>query len=82
MSDRDLIKGFVLQNFLFTDDATAIADDASLIEQGVIDSTGILELMLFLEESLAIKVADEDMTPANFGSIDAITAFVSRKRQG
>ncbi len=81
MGDRDLIKGFILHNFLFTDDANAIADDALLIEEGVIDSTGILELVMFIDESLSIKVADSELTPMNFGSINAIASFVARKRQ-
>lgn len=81
LADRDLIKEFILHNFLFTDDTNAIADDASLIEQGVIDSTGILELVMFIDESLCIKVADSELTPINFDSINAIASFVARKRQ-
>lgn len=79
-SARDQIRSFILRNFLFTDDASAVSDDAKLIEDGIIDSTGILELMLFLDEELCIKVADDDVTPANFGSIEAIANFVARKQ--
>lgn len=75
------IKGFVLQNFLFTEDQSALADDQSLVESGTLDSTGILELITFIEESFGIRVADDEMLPANFDSINAITAFVSRKKQ-
>ena len=80
MSARQQIKEFILKNFLFTEDVNALADDASLVGDGVIDSTGILELVMFLEESLSVVVADQEMTPANFDSINAITAFVEKKR--
>jgi acyl carrier protein len=79
MGDQDRVKEFILRNFLFTDDMNAIANDALLIEQGVIDSTGILEVIMFLEESFSIKVKDEEMTPAHFESIDAIAAFIEKK---
>lgn len=80
MSDLQCIKAFVLKNFLFTDDASALSDNTSLIGEGIIDSTGILELVSYLEESFSIKVADEEMTPANFDSIQNIAAFVGRQR--
>lgn len=80
MSDVQRIKEYVLKNFLFTDDVKALSDSASLIGEGVIDSTGILELVNYLEETFGIKVDDEEMTPANFDSIQTIAAFVGRKR--
>ena len=80
MGEQQRIKDFILSNFLFTNDASAISNDASLIGQGVIDSTGILELIVFLETEFSIKIADDEMTPANFDSIDAIAAFVDRAR--
>jgi acyl carrier protein len=80
MGHQEQIKEFILRNFLFTDDMNAVANNASLIAEGVVDSTGILEVIMFLEESFSIKVRDEEMTPDNFESIDAITAFVEKKR--
>ncbi len=80
MGEQQRIKDFILSNFLFTDDGNAISNDVSLIGQGVIDSTGILEVIVFLETEFSIKIADEEMTPANFDSIDAIAAFVDRAR--
>jgi acyl carrier protein len=82
MDQRHQIKTFVLQNFLFSEDHGALGDADSLIRGGVIDSTGIHELILFLEESFAIRVAPEEMTPANFDSIQAVDDFVARKRTG
>lgn len=79
MEHRHQIKRFVLQNFLFTEDENAVADHESLITKGIVDSTGILELISHLEETYGISVAEEEMVPANFESIDNVTAFLSRK---
>ncbi|MEP7311538.1 MAG: acyl carrier protein [Pseudomonadota bacterium] len=79
MDERRKIKSFILQNFLFTDDDAAVSDSDSLIARGVIDSTGILELILFLEESIGIKVQEDEMVPSNFDSIDSIVSFVARR---
>lgn len=80
MSLQSEIKAFILQNFLFTDDAKVLGDSESLLQKGVVDSTGILELVMHLEQSYGIKVLDEEMLPANLDSVAAIAAFVSRKR--
>ncbi len=81
MGEQQQIREFILKNFLFTDDVNAIADDTSLITQGVIDSTGILEVIVFLEETFSIVVRDEEMTPEHFDSVNAIAAFVEKKHQ-
>jgi acyl carrier protein len=79
MDHRQQVRQFVLRNFLFTDDDKALVDADSLIRGGVVDSTGILELIGFLEETHGFRVAPEEMVPANFDSIDTISAFVARK---
>jgi acyl carrier protein len=73
------IKEFICKNYLFTDDISALADDASLTGTGVIDSTGVLELLLWLEETLGVKVTDEEMTPENLDSVSKIAELVRRK---
>lgn len=73
---KQTIKRFILENFLFTDDGAAVADDASLIRSGIVDSMGILELIEYLEQTFRIRVAPEEMVPANFDSIDTIDAFL------
>ena len=80
MQQRHKIKKFILENFLFSDDTSAIGDDESLIRGGIIDSTGIHELILFLEEQFDLRVMPEEMTPANFDSLRAVDAFVDHKR--
>jgi acyl carrier protein len=79
MERRRQIKKFVLENFLFSNDESALCDQDSMIRKGIVDSTGILELISHLEETFAIDVAEDEMVPANFESIDAITAFMDRK---
>src|SRR3546814_6262793 len=76
MGRRQEIKQFILGNFLFTDDDSAFTDDTSLIQQGIVDSTGILELIVFIEETWPVRVPAEDMTPANFDSLGAIDRYL------
>lgn len=78
--DRQHIREFIVENFLFGDSDYRLEDDVSLIETDLVDSTGILELVSFLEERFEIAVADADIVPANLDSIDRIAAFVARKR--
>lgn len=81
MSDEfnSRVRGFIVDNFLFGDTSVALADDASLIESDVIDSTGVLELVTFLEDAFDISVDDADIVPANLDSIEHITAFIKSK---
>jgi len=73
------VRGFIGENFLFRDDGDAITHDASLLDAGIIDSTGVLELVSFLETTFSIEVQDDEMLPENLDSIRAITSYVSRK---
>lgn len=79
MKMDESIRTYILENYLFTDDPSALGDDDSLLERGVIDSTGVLELVMYLEEQFGISVQDEDLTPRNLDSVNAIVAFVGRK---
>ena len=82
MGQRQAIKRYLLENFLFSNDESALGDGDSLIRSGILDSTGIHELVLFIEEEFRITVAPEEMVPANFESIEAVDRFVSTKRSG
>ncbi len=79
IAHRPLVRNFILGNFLFTDEQSALTDSGSLITTGVVDSTGVLELITHLEEALSIRVPPEDMVPQNFDSVDAICAYLARK---
>jgi acyl carrier protein len=70
------VRNFIEENFLFRDDRSTLADDDSLLDAGVIDSTGILELVAFLETEFEFRMADADIVPANLDSIKAIAAYV------
>ena len=76
---RDAVKAFVIENFLFGDTSNPLADTDSLIENGIIDSTGVLELVAFIEDRYGITVADADIMPANLDSLARITAFIASK---
>jgi acyl carrier protein len=72
------LREFVAENFLFRADAD-IADNQSLLETGVMDSTGVLELIAFLEQTYGITVADAEIVPENLDSIDNMTSYLSAK---
>ena len=80
MDLRREIKTFILQNFLFSNDESSLQDTDSLMQKGIVDSTGILELIMHLEEQYSIKVSDDEMLPANLDSVNSIAGFVTRKR--
>jgi acyl carrier protein len=73
------VRRFIAENFLFRDEGDAITHDASLLDAGIIDSTGVLELVCFLEATFGIQVADDEMLPENLDSIRAISNYVGRK---
>ncbi len=75
---RDL-RTFIVDTFLFGQDAN-LTDDTSFLEQGIVDSTGVLELVAHLEKTYAIKVKDEELVPDNLDSINAIAGFLEKKR--
>jgi acyl carrier protein len=79
-SGRDEIRHFIVQNFLFGQ-GLELDDRASLLENGIIDSTGVLELVAHLQEAYDITVRDDELIPDNLDSIEAIVAFVARKKE-
>jgi len=82
MSIEQQVRHYILENFLFTNDATALANDASFLEKGIIDSTGVLEMIFFLEQEFALKVADKEMIPENLDSVNNIVRYVQSKQAG
>lgn len=74
------IRAFIVENFLFGDESRAPGADESLIQNDLVDSTGVLELVAFIEDRFAVAVADEDITPDNLDSIARIAAFVTAKQ--
>jgi len=76
---KDQIKQFICTNF-YVADAAGLSTEASLLDNGIIDSTGVLEVIGFLENTFAIQVEDAEMVPDNLDSIDKIAEFVARKK--
>ncbi|MDH4276295.1 MAG: acyl carrier protein [Gammaproteobacteria bacterium] len=82
MSTQNLIVDYILQNFLFSDDRSLINPGDSFLEKGIIDSTGIMELIFFIEDQFGIKVLDEEMVPENLDSVNRIVSFIDKKKAG
>ena len=78
MEIHDQVRAFLTANF-YVPDASALKDDASLLDQGLIDSTGVLELVDFIEERYSFKVEDEEVIPGNLDSIKNVATYVVRK---
>ena len=79
MEYEQAVKSFIIGNFLFGDDF-GIKDTTSFIENGIIDSTGVLELVAFLEDTFGIFVEDEELIPENLDSIDKVVEYLKIKR--
>ena len=76
------IRYYVLETFMFTDDEDQLTNDASFLEEGIVDSTGVLELVLFVEETFGITVNDEEIVPDNFDSVEKLTRYVRIRSDG
>lgn len=77
--ERD-IREFVVTNFLFGQDDGSLRADESFLESGIVDSTGVLELVAFLEQTYQIKILDNELVPENLDSLQKAAAFVHRKQ--
>ena len=76
---RSSIRKYIIENFLFCDDGV-FDNSQSLLQTGIVDSTGILELVTYIEETYGIAIADEEMLPENLDSVDRIASYVTRKK--
>ena len=74
------IRDFVISNFLFGQDGNQLTDQDSFIGKGILDSTGVLELSHFVEETFHITIRDDELAPHNFDSIERLVRYISRKR--
>ena len=76
------VRAFVVENLLLGEEENDFSDSQSFLESGLIVSTGILEVIAFLEEEYEITIADEEMVPDNLDSVDNIVAFLQTRRVG
>ncbi len=79
MDIATVIRKYVLENYLFTDNENELRNDDSFLDKGILDSTGILEIITLIEESFGIKVEDAEMIPENLDSVNNIVAYVTKK---
>ena len=78
MSYIETVREFIVENFLFGDGGR-LNEDTSFLAEGIVDSTGILELVFFLEETFGISVADDELVPENMDNLRSIAAYVERR---
>ena len=76
---RKKLRGFMVETFMVGDESEQLQDTESFMQNGVIDSTGVLELASFVEQEYKFTIEDDEMTPSNLDSIDNLTTFISRK---
>ncbi len=80
MSIEQQIRDYILANLFFSGDSAALASDDSFLDKGILDSTGILELIFFLEQQFQIKIQDQELIPENLDSLNKVTRFVQKKK--
>ncbi len=83
MNEKDQIRAkvreFVIENFMFGQGGDALDNSASLLDEGILDSTGVMELVLFASENFGFQVGAEELLPENFDSVDNLTNFIAQK---
>jgi acyl carrier protein len=79
MSIEMKVKEYIAKNLLFSDNGFQYADNASFLEEGIVDSVGVMELVAFVEENFGVKVDDLDVTPDNFDSVSKLAGYIHKK---
>jgi len=82
MDIKAQVRQYIAKNLLFSDNGFTYADDASFLEEGIIDSLGVMELVLFIEEKFGVKVKDEELTPDNFDSVNKLASYIQDRLSG
>lgn len=78
MTVKEQIRTFIAENFLFNPNGFDLSDDASFLDEGVIDSTGTLELVMFVEETFGVEVGDHEIEPENFDSVNKLAVYIAK----
>jgi acyl carrier protein len=79
MNIEQQIRDYIAKNLIFSNNGYQYADETSFLEEGIVDSQGVMELVLFVEDAFGVKVDDQEIIPDNFDSITNLTAYVRRK---
>jgi len=80
MTIKEQLKDYIARNLLFSDNGFKYDDDDSFLEEGIVDSIGVLELVAFVDETFGVEVEDHEVTPDNFDSVNKLTAYVQSKQ--
>lgn len=80
-SVEELLRKYIADNILFSGSGYPYPDDTSFLENGIVDSMNVLELVMFVEQKFGVKVEDAEIVPDNFDSIARLAAFVRRKQE-
>ena len=80
METREKLRQYIIENFLFGNENASLDDRESFLESGIIDSTGVLEVVGFLEDEFGFEVTDKELVPDNFDSIDKLVAYIEKKQ--
>jgi len=80
MIDKEKIRKFIFKNFMFNDNSRVLNDNESFLNSGIIDSTGVLELVSFVEETFNIQVHDDELIPENLDSVVQLVQFIHNKK--
>ena len=79
MASSDAIREFIRETMLFGDDSYDLHNDVPLLDEGIVDSTGVVELVVFVEDEFGIDIDGDELIPDNFDSIGSLAALVDRK---
>ena len=79
MDIKDQIRKYIARNLLFSDNGFKYDDNASFLEEGIVDSLGIMDLVCFIEETFGLTVTDEDLTPDNFDSVNKLANYIQHR---
>lgn len=80
MTIEQQIKDYISRNILFSEDGFNYDDDASLLDEGIVDSIAIMELVAFVEESMSVRVEEDEIIPNNFDSVANLAGYIRRKQ--
>jgi acyl carrier protein len=75
------VRDFIINNFLFGDTSKPLGNHDSFLAHGIIDSTGVLELVSFIEETFGIAILDEELVPENLDTLHSLACFIQRKSE-
>ena len=81
MDTRNAVKDFIIRNFLFGDESGLTSDSVSLLDSGIMDSIGVMELVSFLELDMKLEVPDTDLVPENLDSVDNLVGYITRRQE-